>query len=93
MPVQRAEGCQMAAGTQSGFKPIVQTRLGKNDGSWVENKQDKHQEDLMMENFQEDAGDEVVISKKNVDKIAHSCGSLLSDSKVFGPGRSRNVYA
>lgn len=26
----------------------------------------------MMENFQEDSGDEVVISKKNVDKIAHS---------------------
>lgn len=47
----------------------------------------------MVENFQEDSGDEVVISKKNVDKIAHSCGSLLSDSKVFGPGRSRSVYA
>lgn len=83
---------RLAAGRRSGFKPIVQTKLGKNEGSWVENKQDKHQEDLMMENFQEDGSDEVVISKKNVDKIAHSCESLLSDSKVFGPGRSRNVY-
>lgn len=87
------ENARLAAGRQSDFKSIVQTRLGKNDGSWVEDKQDKHHEDLMMKNFREDSGDEVVLSKKNVDKIAHSCGSLLSDSKVFGPGRSRRVCA
>lgn len=46
----------------------------------------------MVENFQADCGDEVVISKKNVDKISHSCGSLLSDAKVFGPGRFRSIY-
>lgn len=45
----------------------------------------------MMENFQADSGDEVMISKQTVDKIVHSCGDLLSDSKVFGPGICRSV--
>lgn len=44
-----------------------------------------------MEKFQADSGDEVMISKQNVDKIVHSCENLLSDSKVFGPGICRSV--
>lgn len=44
-----------------------------------------------MEKFQADSGDEVMISKQNVDKIVHSCENLLSDSKVFGPGTCRSV--
>lgn len=41
----------------------------------------------MMEDFQADSSDEVVISKQNVGKkLAQSSGTLISDSKVFGLG-------
>lgn len=62
----------------------------QNDGFWFENKQDKYHENL-TEKFQADSGDEVVISKMNMDKTAHSCRGLLSDLNVFGPGRSTSV--
>lgn len=39
-----------------------QTR--QNEGSWIENKQ----QGLMMEDFQADSGDEVVILTKSVEK-------------------------
>ena len=40
----------------------------------------------MMEDFQADRSDEVVISKQNVEKKkrAHSSGTLISDSKYLG---------
>ena len=40
-----------------------------------------------MKNLQADSGDEVMISQQNVDKIVHSCGDLLSDSKVVRKSR------
>ena len=41
----------------------------------------------MMEDFQADSSDEVVISKQNVgEKIAHSSETLISDSKYLGWG-------
>lgn len=50
------------------------------------------QEDLMMGNFQADSGGKIVSSRQNVEKITHSSGGLLSDSKIFGPGTSRRLY-
>ena len=42
----------------------------------------------MMEDFQADSSDEVGISKQSVEKkkIAHSSGTLISDSKYLGWG-------
>lgn len=87
------EDARLAAGRRSDFKSIVQTRLGKTMAPGLKTSKINTTRPYWWRISKKTVVDEVVISKKNVDKIAHSCGSLLSDSKVFGPGRSRSVYA
>lgn len=88
MAVQQAKRYYIGSRQAIRFQINRPNQSRQNDGSWFENKQ----EGLMMKNFQTDSGNEEVISKQNVEKLAHSSGASLPDSKVFGLGRFRSIY-